>query len=686
MRACETDQEKRYSLTNFEKMAAALRLLAIDGVEAAKSGHPGMPLGMADVAAVLWGEFLTISPEAPLWSDRDRFVLSAGHGSMLLYALLHLSGFGVSRADLQNFRQLYSATPGHPEYGHTPGVEVTTGPLAQGLGHAVGMAMAEAGLRQEYSAQLVDHWTYVMAGDGCLMEGLTSESISLAGHLGLGRLIVLFDDNGITIDGATTLSTSEDHKKRFEAVGWQVLELDGHNYDDIHSALIKARADETRPSLLMCRTTIGKGAPTKAGTAGIHGAPLGSAEATEARIALGFGENAPFELPNESYQLWARVGERGNNAYTAWVGRTKAWKAKEPNRFDALKARLQRIFPAGWQGRFIQAFSDYDVSAEKATRAWSGDALACLAQEIPGLLGGSADLTPSNNTKSKSMTVWSSASQNAQERDESGTPYYVHYGIREHAMAAAMGGLVLHGGFVPYGGTFLTFSDYMRPAIRLAALMKIPVIYVFTHDSIGLGEDGPTHQPVEHIASLRLIPHLAVLRPADGNETAACWILALERQEPSALLLSRQKVSGAFTTLNDDFVRKKVARGAYILKDACANHQVTLFATGSEVSLADTVRSELEKREIGARLISIPCLEFFETQDAAYKKEILSSGKEITRVSVEAGSTLDWRALLGSDALTFGVKGFGLSAPADAVYKEKGLDVASIISKILDTL
>ena len=560
-----------------KRMASAVRMLSADAVEKAQSGHPGLPLGMADVAAVLWGEFLNVAPLDPSWSDRDRFVLSAGHGSMLLYSLLHMSGFDVTQEDLGRFRKLGSKTPGHPEYGETPGVEVTTGPLAQGFAHGVGMALAEALLRKEFGPELCDHWTYVMVGDGCLMEGLSQEALSFAGHQKLSKLIVLFDDNQITIDGPTSLATSEDHAKRFEAAGWHVHSLDGHCFNDIREGLVAARNDQTRPSVLICRTMIGKGAPSKQGTAAAHGAPLGTRDLEALRCALGFEGRAPFDVSQDDRTLWSIVGTRGHAAQTAWQSRVEA----HPNA-KAFKARVTRTLPDHWLEDFQKTWKDVSLSDAKATRQWSSVVLEHLCPHIPGFLGGSADLSPSNNTRAASM-----------DAVQAGTlGQYVHYGVREHFMAAAMGGLVLHGGFIPYGGTFLAFSDYMRPAVRLSALMSIPVVYVLTHDSIGLGEDGPTHQPVEHIESLRLIPGLQVFRPADGVETAECWVTALQSKKPSALLLSRQKVE----SVRKDFdLENTTGRGAYILKEAQNTHVVTLFATGSEVSLAIQVQGMLEK-------------------------------------------------------------------------------------------
>lgn len=659
---CDGRRAFRLSDQELTRMAAAVRMMSADAVELAQSGHPGLPLGMADVAAVLWGEFLNVVPSEPDWPDRDRFVLSAGHGSALLYSLLHLSGFDVSREDLAAFRQLHSKTPGHPEYGETPGVEVTTGPLAQGFAHGVGMALAEKLLREEFGSDLCDHWTYVMAGDGCLMEGLSQEALSFAGHQKLARLVVLFDDNEVTIDGPTSLSTSEDHGSRFEAAGWHVHRLNGHCFEGIRAGLDAARAELSRPSLLICKTTIGKGAPTKQGTAAAHGAPLGKDDLEALRTSLGLDACAPFELPDGERDLWRVVGARGATLKAAWQDRVvRAPKA------EALRHRLERKWPVNWMSELQKSF---EVRVDdRATRQWSGIVLERLNQLIPGLLGGSADLSPSNNTRVSSMA--------AVMPDRAGS--YVHYGVREHLMAAAMGGVALHGGFVPYGGTFLAFSDYMRPAVRLSALMNIPVIYVFTHDSIGLGEDGPTHQPVEHIESLRLMPNLKVFRPADGVETVECWMAALKSAGPSALLLSRQKVSAVRSVCEPE---RTTFRGAYVLREASGAHVVTLFATGSEVGLATEVRNILEMQGFGVRVVSAPCLELFEAQDEAYRAQVLSLGKPVVRVSIEAGATKGWRAVLGVDALTFGIDRFGASAPAQDLYKRFGLEAMTISQEI----
>ena len=653
-------------------MANALRLLTVDATCRANSGHPGLPLGMADVAAVLWGEFLNVSPSNPHWIDRDRFVLSAGHGSMLLYGCLHLAGFDLSLDDIKNFRHLGSKTPGHPEYPHTPGVETTTGPLGQGFATAVGMAIAEAKLRSEFGSDLQNHFTYVIASDGCLMEGITMEAASLAGHLGLSHLIVLFDDNGITIDGPTSMSTSDDHGKKFESMGWHTLYCDGHNAEHIRNALQKAQAETSRPTLILCKTTIGQGATQNAGTAAIHGSPLKPLEAAETRKSLSYEKAEPFDVGTKAKELWKKVGIRGQ-------GLEKAWKVRMCNHENAknFENRINRRFPDGWQQTVVERWRQNHSLTPIATRAASQDALNHLSGVISGLVGGSADLTPSNNTKSTTM-------QPLTKSDWQGN--YIHFGIREHAMAAALNGLTLHGGYVAYGGTFLVFSDYMRPAIRLAALMQIPTLFVFTHDSIGLGEDGPTHQPVEHLWGLRDIPHLEVFRPADAIETLECWIMALENTHvPSALILSRQKIN---PVRNKDSEKSHLAsQGAYILKEAPSSAtnskepDITLWATGSEVSLACEVAKILESHHKSTRVISAPCLERFEKQSASYKKSLLTPGR--IKASIEAGTTRGWERYVGSEGLSFGINTFGASGKAEDLFKAFELTPEAIAHKLL---
>jgi len=641
-------------------MANAIRALSMDAVQAANSGHPGMPMGMADVATVLFSQFLKFDPAAPKWPDRDRFVLSAGHGSMLIYSLLHLTGYAApTMDDIRNFRQLHSPCAGHPENTELPGVECTTGPLGQGLAMAVGMAMAERHLNAGFGDALVDHKTWVIAGDGCLMEGVNHEAIGLAGNLKLGRLNVLWDDNQITIDGDTSLSTCEDIAARFAATGWHVTRCDGHDFADIARALAEAEADP-RPSLVACNTVIGKGAPNKQGSHNVHGSPLGGDEVAATREALGWTA-APFEVPADILADWRSLGAKGAAARADWEGRLAA-SAKRAD----FEARM-----AGVVGLAGPALEDYIAGLlanpqKVATRKASEMALGPLTEKLPQLVGGSADLTGSNLTKTKSTTPFGAD-------DYAGR--HVYYGIREFGMAAAMNGMALHGGVVPYGGTFLVFSDYCRNAIRLSALQHAQVVYVLTHDSIGLGEDGPTHQPVEHVMSMRLIPNLNVYRPADVIETAECWALALESAgTPSVLALSRQNLpqlrsEGGMLS----------AKGAYRLKAAAAPRQVVLVATGSEVEIALASAAALEAEGIGADVVSMPCAELFDAQDAAYRAEVLPA--DVLKVSVEAGVTWGWQKYVG-DGLTIGIDRFGASAPADELYKYFGLSVEAIVPQI----
>ncbi|MBM3569877.1 MAG: transketolase [Alphaproteobacteria bacterium] len=644
-------------------MADAIRVLAMDAVEQAKSGHPGMPMGMADVATVLFGQFLKYDPAWPDWPDRDRFVLSAGHGSMLLYAVLHLTGYADMTMDqLRRFRQLGSRTAGHPEHGLTSGVETTTGPLGQGLGNGVGMALAERALAARFGADLVDHRTYVVAGDGCLMEGLSQEAISLAGHLRLARLIVLFDDNRISIDGPTALTTGDDQVKRFEASGWRAERVDGHDPKAIAAALARAQ-DSDRPSLIACRTVIGFGAPTKAGSEKSHGAPLGKDEIAGARAKLGWNL-PPFELPAATVAAWRAAGARGASASAAWKARHARADAATRAEFDR---RLRGDAPAGLDAAIARHKEQLAKTAPKvATRKASELALEAIQPLMPELIGGSADLTGSNNTKVKGMAVLS--------RDSYGAGY-VHYGVREHAMAAAMNGMALHGGVVPYGGTFLVFTDYCRPSIRLAALMKQRVVYVMTHDSIGLGEDGPTHQPVEHLAALRAIPNLAVFRPCDAIETAECWALALARRGgPSVLVLTRQDVPAARLSHVADNLS---ARGGYELAPAKGAARATLLATGSEIAIALEAQAALQAEGIGARVVSLPSLELFAAQDQAYRRQVL--GEAPARVAVEAGIRLGWDGLLGARGGFVGMSGFGASAPYPELYRHFGIAAAAVV-------
>lgn len=650
-------------------MANAIRFLAIDAVEKAKSGHPGMPMGMAEVATVLFTRFLKFDPADPAWPDRDRFVLSAGHGSMLLYALLHLTGYeGVTLDELKAFRQWGSKTPGHPEYGHTPGVETTTGPLGQGIATAVGMALAERLLQARFGDDFVDHFTYVIAGDGCLMEGLSHEAISLAGHLGLNRLIVLFDDNEISIDGATSLSCSDDQLLRFRASGWSACRIDGHDPAAIAAAIEQARHSD-RPSLIACRTVIGFGAPNRQGSEKAHGAPLGADEIEKTRDALNW-PHAPFELPQAVRDAWREAGVRGHEQRRAWIERTRRPQAGERSAFhDALNRNL----PCGYVDAMARIRSRFGSEQPTiATRQASQLVIDVVAEALPNLLGGSADLTHSNLTKAKTHQSVGSGSFAGN---------YVHYGVREHAMAAAMNGIVLHGGFIPYGGTFLTFADYSRPAIRLAALMGVRVIHVMTHDSIGLGEDGPTHQPVEHLAALRAIPNLLVFRPADAIETAEAWDCALRaKASPSVLCLSRQALP-AFRNAADD--TNRVALGAYVVVEPEGGRDVTLIATGSEVSIALKAAKLLAADNVRAAVVSAPCFELFRRQSRDYRADVLGRAP---RIGVEAAVEGEWARWLGDAGEFVGMTGFGASAPAEVLYREFGITAGAVATRALQVI
>jgi transketolase len=643
-------------------MSNAIRSLAMDAVEKANSGHPGMPMGMADVATVLFTEFMNFDPLHPKWPNRDRFVLSAGHGSMLQYAYLYLTGYpDMTIEDIKNFRQLGAKTAGHPEYGHATGIETTTGPLGQGITNAVGMALAERMMNARFS-DAVDHFTYAIAGDGCLMEGISQEAISMAGHLKLNKLIVLWDDNKITIDGKTDLSTSEDMKKRFEASGWDVQMIDGHDPKAIRQALVNAK-ESNKPSLIGCNTTIGYGAPTKAGSHSSHGSPLGKQEIEGARTKLNW-PHEPFVIPEAVLNAWREAGIKGGKAFAQWS------KKELPQEFERL---MSNELPNGW----AQAIDEFKKQlAEKkpteATRKSSENALEVLNAKIPEMIGGSADLTGSNNTKTKGQKPVSATSYDGS---------YIYYGIREHAMGAVMNGLALYGGFIPYGGTFLVFTDYARPAIRLSALMGQRVIYVMTHDSIGLGEDGPTHQPVEHLAALRAIPNLNVFRPADATETAECWALAIASNEaPSILSLSRQNLPAVRTEYTKDNL---CARGGYVLSDA-KEAKVTIIATGSEVMIAIEAQKKLAEKNIPARVISMPCFELFAEQPASYRESVL--GKNTIKVGCEAAIRMGWDSVLGSDGIFIGMKGFGASAPAPDLYKHFGITSDAIVSAIIAKL
>ena len=641
-------------------MANALRLLAADAVQRANSGHPGMPMGMADVATVLFSRFLKFNPADPGWQDRDRFVLSAGHGSMLIYSLLHLTGYeDMSLDELRNFRQLGSKTAGHPEYGHAPGIDTTTGPLGQGITTAVGMALAERMLHARFGDDLVDHYTYALAGDGCLMEGISQEAISLAGHLRLSKLIVLWDDNSISIDGPTDLSTSDDQLLRFKASNWDVQSVDGHDQEAIAAAIGNARKTD-RPSLIACRSVIGFGAPNKAGTADTHGAPLGDDEIAASREQLDW-PHAPFDIPGPIREQWAAAGHRSLADYEAWQERLAS--AGDLDEFLRMTAGE---LPEGWLEQLVSLKQTFAEEAPTlATRKASGQVLSVLTAAVPEMIGGSADLTGSVNTRTE-QTIPINA--------DDFTGRYVHYGVREHAMAAVMNGVALHGGFVPYGGTFLVFADYMRAAMRLSSLMGQRVVYVLTHDSIGLGEDGPTHQPVETLATLRALPNFNVYRPADAVETAECWALALQDGTgPSGIVLSRQ----GLPTLRRKHVPDNVcARGAYVLAEAEGDRQVTLLATGSEATVALAARDKLQDEGVGAAVVSMPCWELFDEQDDDYQDSVLGPGT--VRVAVEAAVRLGWDRYLGAHGRFVGMSGFGASAPAADLYEHFGITAAAV--------
>jgi transketolase len=641
-------------------MANALRMLAADAVQRANSGHPGMPMGMADVATVLFSRFLKFNPQDPEWQDRDRFVLSAGHGSMLIYSLLHLTGYdAMSLDELKNFRQLGSRTAGHPEYGHAPGVEMTTGPLGQGITTAVGMALAERMLHARFGDDLVDHYTYVLAGDGCLMEGISQEAISLAGHLRLSKLVVLWDDNSISIDGPTGLSTSDDQLLRFTASNWDVQSVDGHDQEAIAAAIEKARKAD-RPSLIACRTVIGFGAPNKAGTADTHGAPLGDDEIAASRERLDW-PHAPFDSPGPVREQWAAAGQRSLADYAAWQERV----AQAGDREEFLRMTAGEL-PGGWQEQLVSLKQTFSEEAPTlATRKASGQVLSALTASVPEMIGGSADLTGSVNTKTGQTAPISADDFNGR---------YVYYGVREHAMAAVMNGMALHGGFIPYGGTFLVFADYMRAAMRLSSLMGQRVVYVLTHDSIGLGEDGPTHQPVETLATLRALPNFKVYRPADAVETAECWALALQDDAgPSGVVLSRQ----GLPTLRQEHAADNVcAKGAYVLAEAAGDRQVTLLATGSEVAVAMAARDKLQEDGVGTAVVSMPCWELFDEQDNDYRESVLGPGT--VRVAVEAAVRLGWDRYLGEHGRFVGMSSFGASAPAKDLYEHFGITAAAV--------
>jgi transketolase len=642
-------------------MANAIRALSMDAVQKANSGHPGLPMGAADVATVLFTQFLKFDAADPHWPDRDRFILSAGHGSMLMYSLLHLLGYADMTLDeIRNFRQLGSKTAGHPEFGHATGIETTTGPLGQGIANAVGFAIAERHLNAEFGDGIVNHKTYALAGDGCLMEGISQEAITLAGHLKLKNLIVLWDDNGISIDGKLSMTDSTDQLARFAACGWNVSRCDGHNPAEIAAALTAAQ-DSDKPVLIACKTVIGYGAPTKAGTSGSHGSPLGPDEIAGARKALGW-DYEPFVIPNELMDAWRKAGSRGAADRDAWNTRLAASPKKEE-----FTRRTSGKLPAN----FDAVIAGYKQELAKnppalATRNSSQNALDVINAALPETIGGSADLTGSNNTKSKELKPLNAADYGGR---------YVYYGIREHGMAAAMNGMALHGGVIPYGGTFLVFTDYCRPAIRLSALMQQRVIYVMTHDSIGLGEDGPTHQPVEHLAAMRVIPNLAVYRPCDAVETAECWQLALkDGTRPSVLALTRQKLKPARMTYVEENL---CAKGAYEIAPSDKQAQVVIFASGSEVEIAIAAKALLDAAGKPARVVSVPSMENFERQDQAYKAQVL--GTEKTRIAIEAGVRTGWDRFIGVEGSFIGMTGFGASGPAELLYKHFGITAEAVV-------
>ena len=643
-------------------LANAIRFLSIDAVQKANSGHPGMPMGMADVVTILFKYYLKFNPQNPSWINRDRFVLSAGHGSMLLYSLLYLTGYkSISLNDIKNFRQLNSICAGHPEYEINTGIETTTGPLGQGIANAVGFALAEEILKKKFGKNILNHKTYVLAGDGCLMEGISHEALSLAGHLKLKNLIMLFDNNSISIDGPTNLSVSDNYKKRFNSYGWDYLEIDGHNEKQIFNALKKAQKAK-RPTTISCKTTIGYGSPNKSGTASAHGSPLGKDEIKLVRKKLKWNYE-PFEIPQKILKEWKDIGHKG-------VKEELKWKKN----YNKKKSIIEKTF----SNKPIKTFEIEKQNIIKnletiATRKSSEKILANLTKVNNALIGGSADLSGSNNTKTKNHRI-------IKPGDFKGN--YIHYGVREHAMCGIMNGLALHSGLIPYGGTFLIFSDYCKPSIRLSAFMKQRVIYVMSHDSIGLGEDGPTHQPIEQLSSLRSVPNLNVFRPADETETLECWQLALENlSSPSVLALTRQKLE----PVRKEFIKEnKCSYGAYEISRTNNNVELTIFASGSEVNLADEVSHKLATENIYSKVISVPCQELLEKQTNAYKKNILEETK--FKISIEAGATNSWEKFIGQQGLTFGIDDFGKSAPYKNVYKHFGLTSENITKKVKEML
>ncbi len=663
------------TLALLQRTANIIRGLAMDAVQKANSGHPGMPMGMADVATVLWTQFLTHNPSDPRWANRDRFVLSAGHGSLLLYSLLHLTGYDLPLSELKRFRQWESKTPGHPEYGLTPGVETTTGPLGQGISNAVGMAFAERWLANRYNRPnypVIDHFTYTIASDGDLMEGVSHESCALAGHLKLGKLIVLYDDNHISIDGSTDLSFSEDVLKRFQAYGWHIQQIDGHDPQAVNQAIRIARTVTDQPSIIACRTTIGFGSPHRAGTSKAHGEPLGEEEVKLTKQQLGLPVDEQFYIPDDVLKYMRQAMVQGAQLQEDWDEMYQNYREKFPEASKELSATLKGELPEGWE-KDLPVFTN---EKPLATRSASGAVINYLSVNIPQFIGGSADLTPSNNTKPAGET-------DITPDDFSGR--YIHFGVREHGMAAILNGMALHGGVIPYGGTFLVFSDYMRPSIRLAALMKLPVIFVFTHDSIGLGEDGPTHQPVEQLTALRAIPDLWVVRPADANETAIAWKIALQhRTGPTALILTRQKLPVWEREKLGYAPAAEAENGGYALIRR-ENPDVLLLATGSEVHIAREAQQLLEEEQVAAQVISLPCWKLFDQQPKEYREQVLPSAVK-ARVAIEAGVSLGWYKYVGRNGKIVGVDHFGASAPYQDIYKGFGLTAEKVAKAALNLL
>ena len=654
----------------FNQLSNAIRFLSIEAVQKANSGHPGMPMGMADVATVLFKYHLRFNPKNPNWINRDRFILSAGHGSMLLYSLLHLTGYkSVSIEDIKNFRQLNSICAGHPEYEKGSGIETTTGPLGQGLGNAVGMSIAEEVLRKKFGSSLINNKTFVIASDGDLMEGISHESMSLAGHLKLRNLIVFFDNNKISIDGSTSLSVSDNYKKRFEGYGWNFLEIDGHNEKKISQAITKA-SKSNKPTLISCKTIIGFGSPNKSGKASSHGSPLGDEEIALVRKKLRWN-NKPFEIPEDILNAWRKIGERGSVLEKKWqeVLNKKSQKIKSELQENYIQSDLKDL-----KNLIIKEKTKYfDTKPSLATRQCSSAAIESISNILPQLIGGSADLSGSNNTKTNNSKVISSKNFNGN---------YIHYGVREHGMAAVMNGLALYSGFIPYGGTFLIFSDYCKPSIRLAALMGLKVIYIFSHDSIGLGEDGPTHQPIEQLNGLRAIPNLNVFRPADINETLECWEIALRNNNtPSVIALSRQKLPYINPSFSEN---NKCEKGAYVVNITSHDNKVTLIASGSEVELALNVQNELKKNNVHSKVVSMPCQELFDKQSNDFKKDILDEDSLI--VTIEAGNVSSWKKYLGKKGISLGIDRFGKSAPYKKIYDHLNLSVEKILATIQNKL